>query len=120
VLDEHIAPDVADILTKDGVEAVSMQEWHGGQFFSQPDHQILLAAAAENRTLATYDVHSIPVALRHLAEAGADHGGLVFVSDKSVSQDDIAGIARGLLRLSRDYHDIPLRNCVLFLPGLTR
>lgn len=115
LLDEHISPDVADLLIKNNVDTIPMQEWHDGNLLSQSDEQILMAAAAENRALATFDVRSIPVVLRHFAEAGVDHGGVIFISDKTIGQGDIGGIARALLKLSKDYENVSLKNQVLFL-----
>ena len=115
LLDEHISPDVVGLLGKRGVDAVALREWHDSEYLSQPDEQILLAAHAEGRTLVTFDVHSIPLVLRHFAEAGIDHGGVIFISVRTIGQGDISGMAAALGKLAVRQGDEPLTNQVLFL-----
>jgi hypothetical protein len=43
---------------------------------SRPDAEILEAAHGDQRTLVTYDVHTITGPLRTLAASGAEHSGL--------------------------------------------
>jgi len=115
LLDEHISPAVADLLRKDGVDGVALRDWHNGGFLSESDERILLTARSEDRTLVTFDVHSIPLVLRNLAESEIDHGGVIFISPKTIGQGDIGGMVRALARLAGTEDHASLRNRVLFL-----
>jgi hypothetical protein len=98
------------------MDVVPLRDWHDGRYLWESDEQILLVARSEGRTLVTFDRHSIPLVLRHLAEAGLDHGGVIFISAKTIGQHDIGGIAESLARLAAAQQDISLDNRILFLP----
>lgn len=115
LLDEHVSPGVARLLRERGVDAVALRDWHRGQFLSLADDEVLRAAHQEQRTLVTFDVHSIPLVIRFFAESGIDHSGVVFVSVKTIGQGDVPGLARALERLVALQGDTALQNQVLFL-----
>ena len=62
----------------------------------QPDEPLLQEAAAQGLTLVTYDRKTIPPLLKMWAEAGRDHGGVVFVDQKTISSSDFGGLIRAL------------------------
>jgi hypothetical protein len=66
-------------------------EWEGGSFLGQDDSTCLQAAAKQGLTLVTYDRRTIPPLLKAWAEAGRDHGGVIFVDEKTISHADIGG-----------------------------
>ena len=68
LLDEQMEPTLAGMLRQRGIDALSMQEWHGGSYLHRPDEEILAGAEADGLTLISYDVHTIPPLLRRLAE----------------------------------------------------
>lgn len=115
LLDEHISPGVARLLREGGVEAIALREWRQGEYLSQPDEDILRAACLEGLTLVTFDVHSIPPVLRYMAESGIVHAGVVFISTKSIDQDDVSHLVTALERLVSAQGDMSLENQVLFL-----
>ena len=116
LLDEQIHPAVAHLLRERGVDTLALREWHGGQYVSRPDDEILRAAHVEGRVLVTYDLRTIPALLRHLAESGVGHSGVIYVSSKTVRQGDIAGLANALERFMAGYPGESLTDQALFLP----
>jgi predicted nuclease of predicted toxin-antitoxin system len=76
-----------------------LSEWRDGRHRDAADSEILSAASLEGRVLVTYDVSTIPTLLYEMALAGEDHAGVIFVSVKTVRQDDIGGLANALERL---------------------
>lgn len=78
------------------------------------DEEILAAALPERRSLVTYDLRTIPLLLRRLAEAGIEHAGVILVSMKTVAPHDVRGLARMLAKLAGS-HQSGLENQVLFL-----
>jgi hypothetical protein len=104
LLDEHISPDVAKGLRHSGrgIAVYAMAEWEGGNFLGQDDDACLREAAAQRLTLVTYDRRTIPPLLKAWAEAGREHGGVVFVDEKTISPADIGGLVRALTALAKD------------------
>jgi hypothetical protein len=104
LLDEHISPDVADGLRgrHRSVVVHSMAEWNGGDFLGKDDSACLLEAAAQRLTLVTYDRRTIPPLLKIWAEEGRQHGGVIFVDEKTISPADIGRLVRALFRLLKE------------------
>ena len=71
------------------------------------DHQILEAAAAEDRTLVTYDCRSFPDLIVARAASGRSHGGVILVDDHTIRQQDRGGQIRALRALVVQYGDEP-------------
>jgi len=115
LLDEHISPKVARLLRERAVDAVALREWHDGQYLSQPDDAILRAAYPEGRALVSFDVHSVPTVIRYFAESEANHSGVIFVSTKTIGQDEVPRLVAALERLAALQGDQLLENQVLFL-----
>ncbi len=101
LLDEHISPQVADGLRRRGQSLVVhwMAEWEGGNYLGQDDSACLQQAAGQRLTLVTYDRRTIPPLLKQWAEEGRQHGGVIFVDEKSISPADIGGLVRALMQM---------------------
>ena len=104
LLDEHVSPAVADGLRRRIPTLVvhSMVEWENGTFLGQEDSACLLASAAVGLTLVTYDRRTIPVLLKTWAEAGRNHGGVIFVDEKTISPAHTGGLVRALSQLHKE------------------
>jgi hypothetical protein len=92
-----------------------MAEWEDGNFLGQDDSACLREAAAMGLTLVTYDRRTIPPLLKAWAEEGREHGGVVFVDEKTISQANIGGLVRALTELARETIDWDWTNRVYFL-----
>ena len=71
LLDAHLSPAIAQRLTAEGIDIVSLQDWQGGIYLRAPDHQILAAALPEGRVLVTFDRRSIEPLVKRWAERSA-------------------------------------------------
>jgi hypothetical protein len=92
-----------------------MAEWENGQFLGQDDAACLTYAAELELTLVTYDRRTIPPVLKAWAEEQRDHGGVIFIDQKTISPGDIDGQVRALANLARDASKWDWRNRVCFL-----
>jgi hypothetical protein len=117
LLDEHISPDVAEGLRRRTRLLIvhCMAEWKNGEFLGQEDSSCLQQAGAQGFTLVTYDRRTIPPLLKTWAEEGRDHGGVIFVDDKTISPADIGGLIRALTRLFQKTAKWDWTNRVWFL-----
>jgi predicted nuclease of predicted toxin-antitoxin system len=117
LLDEHLSPKVVEIVLalSPGLDIESIRHWKGGQFTNRPDEQILRAAAGEGRVLVTFDVRTIPPILAEFGVAGEDHGGVIFVSAKSIPQNDFARLARAIVQIVEQQGDADWTNRLIFL-----
>ena len=116
LLDEYISPEVATGLRRRdrAVKVHAMAEWEDGNFLGQDDSACLREAAAMGLTLVTYDRRTIPPLLKAWAEEGREHGGVVFVDEKTISQANIGGLVRALTELARETIDWDWTNRVYF------
>ncbi len=103
LLDEHISPDVAKGLRRTGrrITVHALAEWEDGNFLGQDDAACLREAAVQGLTLVTYDRRTIPPLLKAWAETGLEHGGVIFVDEKTISPADIGGLVRALSALAK-------------------
>jgi hypothetical protein len=117
LLDEPISPRVAaGLRRRHRLLAVHfMLKWENGEFLGQNDSACLEQAAAEGLTLVTYDRRTIPPLLKTWAEAGREHGGVVFIDEKTISPADIGGQVRALSNLVREAAKWDWTNRVCFL-----
>lgn len=117
LLDEQISPDVAEGFRRQVRNSVvwDLPEWEGGRFLGLPDDLLLEEATAQKLTLVTYDRKTIPPLLKTGAEADRDHGGVVFVDDKTIPSSDIGGLIRALQNLFQETAKWNWRNRVCFL-----
>ncbi len=117
LLDEHLSPDVAEGLQRKckTLTVHGLAEWEGGRFLGLADEAILEEAAAQKLTLVTYDLKTIPPLLKTWMEAGHDHGGVIFVDNKTIPSSDVGGLIRALQKLSQDAVKWDWKNRVCFL-----
>jgi hypothetical protein len=117
LLDEHLSPDIADGLrhTNKAIVVFCLAEWEGGRFMGLADDLLLEAAAAKGLTLVTYDCKTIPPLLKTWAEAGHDHGGVIFVDQSTVPSSDFGGLIRALQKLFKETARWDWTNRICFL-----
>jgi hypothetical protein len=65
----------------------------------QNDEQLLHEAAAQGLTLVTSDRKTMPPLLKTWAESGRDHGGIIFVDQKTIPSSNFGGLIRALHQL---------------------
>jgi hypothetical protein len=104
LLDEHLSPDVADGLrhANKAIVVSCLATWEGGRYMGVSDDLILGGSAAQGLTLVTYDRKTIPPLLKTWAESGRDHGGVIFVDEKTIPSSDFGGLIRALQRLFKE------------------
>jgi len=117
LLDEHISPAVAAGLIHHhrSLAVHSMANWEEGRFLGQDDSACLERAAEKRLTLVTYDRRTIPPLLKTWAEEGREHGGVIFIDEKTISPVDIGGQVRALSNLIRATAKWNWTNGVCFL-----
>lgn len=117
LLDEHISPSVADGLRRRHqlLTVHFMAQWENGEFLGQDDSACLEHAAAEGLTLVTYDRRTIPPLLKIWAEEERDHGGVIFIDEKTISPADKGGQVRALSNLVREAAKWDWTNRICFL-----
>jgi len=115
--DEQISPAVADAVRRmhGELEITALCDWHAGHMLSADDALVLAEARREALTLASYDLRTLPVLLRALAEQGIDHGGVVLVDEASIRQVDVGGLAGALCALWVSQGRLDWTNRVVFL-----
>jgi len=86
-----------------------------GQFLGQDDSACLERAAEEHLTLVTYDRRTLPPLLKAWVEAGRNHGGAIFIDDRTISPADIGGQVRGLSNLVQEAGEWNWTNRISFL-----
>lgn len=102
LLDEHVAPDVAEGLRRraNRLVAHAVATWEGGSYLGQEDAVCLGAAFDRRLTLVTCDRRTIPPLLKRWAEEGRSHGGVLFIDEKTIAPSDIGGLVRALESLA--------------------
>jgi hypothetical protein len=115
LLDGHFSRAVSRPLREDGTDVVTLGEWHDGAYLSEEDEDILAAAAAEGRTLVTYDERTFPGLLREWGAEGRSHGGVIIVKNQSIRQQDFGGQIRALRALVEEHGDEDWRDQVAYL-----
>ena len=117
LLDEHNSPAVAKgLIRRNRSLAIrSMAGWESGRFLGQDDSACLEHAAEQGLTLVTYDRRTIPPLLKNWTEEGRDHGGIIFIDEKTISPADIGGQVRALSNLIKAAAKGTWTNRVYFL-----
>jgi hypothetical protein len=117
LLDEHISPDVAEGFRRRQRNAVlwSLAEWEDGRCMGLADDLILETAAVRKVTLVTYDRKTIPPLLKTWAEAGRDHGGIIFVDERTTPPSDFGGLIQALQKLFQETRRWDWRNRVCYI-----
>lgn len=117
LLDEHISPAVADGLRRRNrdLTVLGMAAWKGGAFLGRPDSECLEEAAVRGLTLVTDDRRTIPPLLKAWVEIGKEHGGVIFIDEKTISPADTRGLVRALSKLANETGEWNWANRVCFL-----
>ena len=115
LLDAHLSPVLARELQARAIDAVSLRDWHAGEYRAASDERILTAAYAEGRTLVTYDLRTVPVVLQEWVESGQHHAGVVLVDDATIQMDDIGGLIHALSTTSVESGAASWEDRVVFL-----
>jgi hypothetical protein len=117
LLDEHISPDVAAGLLRRNTKLIVryMAEWEGGEFLGRDDSACLQHAAEQGLTLVTYDRRTIPPLLKLWAEEERQHGGIIFVDEKTISPSDLGGLVRSLTESIKETRNWNWTSRVCFL-----
>ena len=79
----------------------------------------LLEAAAHRLTLVTYDRRTIPPLLKTWAGAGRQHGGVIFVDEKTISPADIGALVLALSNLAKEAGKVGLDRPCDLPPAIT-
>lgn len=117
LLDEHISHEVAAGLRRcrPSLAVHCMGEWERGNFLGLDDAACLEKAAAQALTLVTYDRRTIPPLLKAWAQENRNHGGVIFVDEKTLAPHDIGGLVRAVLSLYDEMGRWDWTNRVCFL-----
>ena len=117
LLDEHISPTVAKGLRRRhrSLTVHCTAEWEEGQFLGQDDSVTLEYAALKKVTLVTYDRRTIPPLLKGWAEEGRNHGGVIFIDEKTIAPADLGGQVRAISNLVRQAVRWDWTNRICFL-----
>ncbi|MGO8673282.1 MAG: DUF5615 family PIN-like protein [Capsulimonadaceae bacterium] len=117
LLDENISPVIAGQIAakRPDVLVIALSQWQAGRLLSEPDERILTEAAAEGRTLVTYDRKTIVPLLVRLTQAGKSHAGVVFVDHHSIPSNDFGQLVRSLIALWDASHADTWTNRVEYL-----
>jgi hypothetical protein len=92
-----------------------MAQWEDGRFLGQEDSTILEHALLRKLTLVTYDRRTIPPLLKTWTEEGRNHGGIIFIDEKTIAPADLGGQVRALSNLVRTAAKWDWTNRICFL-----
>ncbi len=97
--DTHISPKVAKqiIAKQPEILIYSLYVWRKGKLLEAADEDILLAAHEDNLTLVKYDQNTIPSLITKWGLERISHSGVIFVSNRSIAQDDVGEQIRAIL-----------------------
>ena len=117
LLDEHVSREVAAGLRRRrrSLQVRCMADWEQGSYLGLNDSACLEKAGAQGLTLVTYDRRTIPPLLKAWAQEDRNHGGVIFVDDKTIPPHDIGGLVRALFNLFEDGGRWDWTNRVCFL-----
>ncbi len=77
LLDEHLSPDIAKALRRQGHDVVAVKE--RGEWLGLGDDQVLAVAAEQHRALVTNNLRDFRPRAAALVTSGRGHWGMVFV-----------------------------------------
>ena len=95
LLDEHLAVEVAEALRR-RFPKLDVKSIHETELAGLPDPALLEIMDAEQRTLVTRDVNTVPGFVAARLAAGQTHGGVIYADSKRLRQTDVKGIIRRL------------------------
>lgn len=98
-LDEDLPPDIAELLRKQGVDAVSAHEAGNAQ---RPDQEQLAFAAQEERAIVTRDARHFIVLSQEAIRRQTPHAGII-ICPPSMRESEISAIADALIRVATRY-----------------
>jgi len=98
LLDEHLSPRIVKQFKMKWPQALidSVLSWEGGLMAGSPDDVLLAHARLRGWTLVTYDQSTIAPLLKDWAEQSIAHGGVIFVDDRTIAQNDIGRLTISL------------------------
>ena len=96
LLDEQLSWRLAQAAVRAGLDVTAV---NGSELAGLDDRSILLAAAAQERILVTYNIRDFVRLSRDLWCSGVRHPRLVLINSKSFRPDDFRGILRSLISL---------------------
>ena len=97
LLDAHISPVVADILTKGGFNARAVG---ASSLMNAEDGELLALAVKERRLFVTYDNATVPGTVAEFLSEGLEIPGILYVSAATIPSSDFSGLAGALMRLA--------------------
>lgn len=99
--DAHMSPKVAVQVQakRRDCQIHCLRSWRGGRLLDAEDNEILIAAFEEGLTLITYDQRTIVPLVSQWMMEGRSHGGVVFIDEQSILQEDIGGQVLALVEL---------------------
>lgn len=113
LLNEQINPTVAAELQKRGYDVVTPNDL-GTRGARDPEQ--FAAAVSEQRALVTYNIADFQELFMEWARKGLTHWGIIFVSEKTISQRSIGPLIRALQQLLTDLpKDDSLLNQAVYL-----
>ena len=100
LLNEQINPMVAAELRKKGYDVVTANDL-GTRGASDPEQ--FATAAAEQRALVTYNIADFHALFMDSAQKGLSHWGIIFISEKTISQRSVGPLVHALQHLLNDF-----------------
>lgn len=99
LLDENMSQTVAEQvrLHQPAMTIENVHTWQNGAFMGRSDRDLLYAAHAAGLTLVTYDQKTIPPLLAELYAEGESHGGVIFVDDQTIANNNSGTLVRALI-----------------------
>ncbi len=98
LLDEHLSPRIVKQFRAKWPQAQmdSVLLWQDGRWAGSPDYVLLTEARRRGWTLVTYDQSTIIPLLKDWAEHYIEHGGVIFVDDRTIAQNEIGRLTMSL------------------------
>lgn len=97
LLNAHISPLVAEILSQQGIEAQAVA---GSARAALSDEEILKFAASQGWIVVTYDTDTMPRYYERLHTRGERVPGMAYVKARSIPQGDAPGLAKAIQKLA--------------------
>jgi hypothetical protein len=101
--DEHFPANIARAVRRK-LRSFDIQSIHETDLVGLLDQPLLDALDAQERTLLTRDVNSIPDFLKERLRDGKTHGGVIYVS-RRFRQNDSGGVIRALIIFLKTHGD---------------